>query len=574
MVLKKSVLSNNSRNNHQRGGAHQAGGAHAAPAAHSAHDAHSPQPERRNEREKAARRPRRSGGHRTAALVLGILGGAVLMTLAALFAVYGVFTVRYTLPGGTGKTELVLRGRTASKTPEPAQEGYTFIRWENEAGETVVPSETPVYEDLRLSAKMMPALADTAHGPYLFTDENGFLYPDAPMPRGETARILYGCLAVPVSGGENYSDVAADALWAPATAALKALGLVPGGSFRPEEPVTLRELLGLFGAFYPQLSRSELAVYADGADPLDPETPYTLRYTFADAGERDPDYALFCTAASRGWIDYGPDVLLSPDEPLSRAQAAAYINRVLGRGQGLAVAEDEVGVIIDLPLDHPLYADLAEAAVPHTPAPEGDGESWESSQPFVSDLEEGLLFFGTQMYCADENGYLIKDGSWNGYDFGPDGRFTSGMPELDELVQAALQDLITDGMTDDEKLRAIYDYTVYNFTYVKGNKYERHDVSWAAKEAYEMLSTGSNNCYGFAGVFYELARALGFDPILISGFYGHNYLPHAWVEFEIDGVRYLCDPEVEWTYLDNPELVKPDMLMMTVAESNRWFYTR
>ena len=164
----------------------------------------------------------------------------------------------------------------------------------------------------------------------------------------------------------------------------------------------------------------------------------------------------------------------------------------------------------------------------------------------------------------------------DGFRFDADGKFTSGLPELDELVQQVLGEIITPDMDDTAKLRAAYDYVRDSFTYIKGNHYKRGDVSWAEQEAYDMFATGYGNCYNYAGAFYALCRALGQDATLISGLYGSNYLLHAWVEFTVDGERRICDPEVEMTYYraEKPEEQIPDMFMMTVAYSNRWLYTK
>ncbi len=523
---------------------------------------------------RAPDRPERPPRRFSVTTLLCVLMGLVFVGLAAAFVHFGLFQVRYRLPDGKTRTELVLRGRTANKAPEPVQEGQTFIGWEDAEGALLSLEDCPIYEDTAFTARMMPVLGAGGHMAYLSPDQRGFIQPDEPLLRGEAAEILCSFLSVDLPLGDNYSDVERTAAYAGATAELKSLGVFTGDRFRPEEPVTRRELLAMAGAFIPLLDWEEIAVYEEGVDPDDPESPYTLLYSFDDVSVRDPDYALFCTAAARGWVDYGPETPLEPNNSLSRAEAAALFNRILGRGKGLQLSQEQAGVLPDLPPDHPLYLEVLEAAVPHTASYSETGqETWQSSQPFVFQAEPGRFFIGTEMYCVGEDGYLVTDDSVDGFTFGPDGRFTSGMPELDELVQQVLAEIITEDMDDMEKLRAAFDYTVNTFTYVKGNHYERGDVSWAEEEAYVMLSTGYNNCYGFAGSFYELARAMGFEPTLISGLYGKNYLYHAWVEFTVDGERRICDPEVQWTYLDNPELETPDLFMMTPAYSTRWKYT-
>lgn len=583
------------KSSRSRGGAHAAGGAHsprstasnrarvsgraqepeAARAAHRAASDHSPEPRSGRTpdvRAKTPKKRRRRGGIGKTLFVLFLI--LALLALAVVFVIKGVFVVLYALPEGGRKVELVLRGHEANKAPEPVKEGYTFIGWEDENEKLFSLKGTPLYESIVLTARMMPAFASDEHRVYLRTDENGLIRPDDRMLRGEAAEILYLSSASPIMGVDNYADVDSKASYADATSMLKALDVIPSGVFRPEDPVTLRELIEIIGQFYPVLDWPDLAVYPEGTEAFGPSTASALLYTFADISQLDPDYALFCTAASKGWIDYGPDVELNASEPLTRAQAAAFFNRVLGRGQGLQVTEDQAGKLLDLPPAHPLYQDVMEATVPHTAQFAGGQETWQSSQAFTAqDAAPGFLFRGTQMYCVGEDGYLVINDSVDGFDFGADGKFTSGNRELDELVQQTLAEITNDSMSDMEKLRAAYDYTVHNFTYIKGNHYQRGDISWAADEAYSMLSTGYGNCYNFAAVFYELARAMGQDATLISGFYGSNFLYHSWVEFTVNGERRICDPEVEYTYLDNEEMDTPDMFMMTVEFSKRWRYT-
>ncbi len=78
-----------------------------------------------------------------------------------------------------------------------------------------------------------------------------------------------------------------------------------------------------------------------------------------------------------------------------------------------------------------------------------------------------------------------------------------------------------------------------------------------------MLRNGGSNCYGYAALFYELARFLGYDARIYSGivlgeqrvFYTEEgtrvispeaYTPHGWVEIAFDGVDYIFDPEYEY----------------------------
>ena len=89
---------------------------------------------------------------------------------------------------------------------------------------------------------------------------------------------------------------------------------------------------------------------------------------------------------------------------------------------------------------------------------------------------------------------------------------------------------------------------------------------WEVTEALSMLEEGRGNCYSFAALYCELARAIGCDAHACAGAVvgseknleqSYSYLdvhgehmklprghsPHGWVEIEFDGVAYIFDPE-------------------------------
>ena len=122
-------------------------------------------------------------------------------------------------------------------------------------------------------------------------------------------------------------------------------------------------------------------------------------------------------------------------------------------------------------------------------------------------------------------------------------------------------------------LEAIYNYTVNSFSYLKRNYYDFRDISWVNEEAYTMLTTGCGNCYCYAAVLYQLARALGFDAQIYSGYIGTERDKHSWVEIELEGEPYVFDPEIEMAYMKNKGQ-KVDMFMMSYKEARKWAYTR
>lgn len=482
----------------------------------------------------------------TAAVILAIVMAAV----AAAVYFFGTASVYFYTPSDTVQVRRALKGSEVSLDPPAPIEGYSFVGWENEWGELESRQSISLYEDTYYSAVYSVALNSEEHAPYMFADEYGLFRPNDTMTKGEAAQMLYSLLSVKVKGSDNFLDVSADDACYKATAALKELNVVSGSRFHPDDPITRRELLEMLSAFYPCL----------------PE-----KYEFADVDSSDPDYTIFCTAAAYGWIESGNKTKLKPDAELTRYEIAALMNRVLGRSAA-GDRPNVMGFVLDVTPDDSFYSDVAEAVIDHSYSTDNGNESWTANASFDK-KERGLYLAGTELYFINGNGFVLKNYTENGFSFDENGRYTCGMPELDELVQELLSGLIDESMDQTEMLEAIYYYTVNHFSYLKRNIYDFRDTSWVNEEAYAMLTTGCGNCYCYAAVFYQLARALGFDAQIYSGYIGIERSKHGWVEIELEGEPYIFDPEMEMAYMKNHGQ-KVDMFMMSYKEARKWAYTR
>ena len=357
--------------------------------------------------------------------------------------------------------------------------------------------------------------------------------------------------------------------------------LLSPGSVKPREDMTVTARMA------PALNTGEHIAYLTPAeqDLFLPDAPLTAgqaedmldRLTlieeeqtfFSQSPETPVDRQTFLTVLRKLYpADRMPAVLRDrADGPLTRGQSVQILNTLLNRNAGASHTQAQVGVLPDVPPDHPLYGDMAEAAVSH----HCSGDSWTDSTPLPKP-ESGLRQVGLDLLCVGPDGPLVRSGNWGNFQFDAAGRYTSGMPELDDLVRQVLDEILTPDMTPLEQLRAAYDYTVSSFSYLRRNYYQVGETGWGAEEAYTMLSTGYGNCYSYAATFYELARALGFDPVLISGLVGTDRSPHGWVELELDGVHYTCDPELEMTYHRDRAYRVPDMFLMPDSMSAEWTY--
>lgn len=457
------------------------------------------------------------------------------------------WTVSFVLPDGSEQSALITAETGLPAAPEVDEPGFTLVAWQDGNGTYYSPGLPARFDgDLTLTPVLMPKLETEQHIAYMpLPLEAGMFAPDDTLTILQLAECAVSLLAVEVEPTETFVSVSS--LMLESADILKTLGVMTGSSLNPLKEARMRDMVSVFAAFYPR----------------GPE------FNFAHIPVDDPDYAAFCTAAFLGWFDGGTSNL-DPDAVVTRGEAAHFINRVLGR-EGAVRDESMSGFFADVPPEHPYWDDIIEASVLHTYRMAGGAEKWTAAVA-VPRLETGLYRSGTLLRCIDEDGYAVINGEWGGFEFGADGVYTCGMPELDELVQNVLIELGAGEMEKEDALRAAYNYTRDSFTYLRRNYYDPGAEGWGEQEAYTMLSTGMGNCYCYAAAFYELSRALGFDARLISGFVASNRSPHGWVEFDIDGERYICDTELEMTYYRDKRAVKPDMFMMPDKVSAAWSY--
>ena len=161
----------------------------------------------------------------------------------------------------------------------------------------------------------------------------------------------------------------------------------------------------------------------------------------------------------------------------------------------------------------------------------------------------GLFDAGDALYCVGSDGFMVRDTVFQGLRFGSDGRYTCGNAVIDAYVESVLASLTSRSMSREEKLRACYEDIYYNFDY-QGNANHvprAQDCKyWAESYMLRLIERGKGNCYCFAAKMYYLALRLGYPTArAISGAAIDEETDHGWLEIPIDGVRYICDPELE-----------------------------
>ncbi|MDR3307389.1 MAG: cell wall-binding repeat-containing protein [Coriobacteriales bacterium] len=123
----------------------------------------------------------------------------------------------------------------------------------------------------------------------------------------------------------------------------------------------------------------------------------------------------------------------------------------------------------------------------------------------------------------------------------------TGDANLDAALGRAFDASINEGMSASDRLWQSYRYVVDSYRY--RTKSVNLGPNWINEYGYDMLATGSGNCFSFAALFGLMARAIGYDAHSVAGAVGARgggTTPHGWVEVWQGGQRYICDPEGEY----------------------------
>ena len=109
----------------------------------------------------------------------------------------------------------------------------------------------------------------------------------------------------------------------------------------------------------------------------------------------------------------------------------------------------------------------------------------------------------------------------------------------EELAKEIVDDIIEDGMSDEEKVRAIHDYIVTHVKYDHEN-FNKGTLPRETHTLYGALVNKSAVCDGFAYAFDTMARYSGLETEIVRGnafstIYTNIY-NHAWNLVEVDGV--------------------------------------
>jgi hypothetical protein len=195
------------------------------------------------------------------------------------------------------------------------------------------------------------------HPPFIQGFPDGSVRPDSNITRAQAAAIFFRLLCptyhvdmnAPVPN--NFSDVPAGEWFAQYVNYLASVDVLlgfPDGTFRPNASISREEFAAIVTRFnHPQTT-------------LVPVDPWFSDVTL-DRWSRD--YIYF--GATRDWLRGFPDGTFRPGNPITRAEAAAVVNRVLNRAIDDAALAQTQNPFNDITHAHWAFRDIIEASVEH-----------------------------------------------------------------------------------------------------------------------------------------------------------------------------------------------------------------
>lgn len=448
------------------------------------------------------------------------------------------------LPAGSGSTVIDRPDLQIAYPGDSDNPGSGFDTDPNEPDGPDEPGESYV--------PISPGLEKSAHPVYL-RGSNDLFRPEANVTRAETACMIYSLLEserAPI-GEASFTDVSPAAWYGPQVLALTEMGALNGyedGTFQPNRTITRGEFIGIISRFF---------------------TPWAgAPQTFTDVKEGVWFWQEINAAAERGWINGYSDGTFRPNQKISRAEAAAILNRVLDRAGSKAKqkldADGKVMLFLDLPLTHWAYYDIMEASLEHTHSADG---GWSGYTVPAASRAPGYHSIGGELYHIDENGHWTRNKTIGVLKFDDSGKYTTGNAELDRKLTEIVRANTAEGDTP----RAVFQRLHKKFTtecrYQPGSYLKDGETGWEARFALEMIDRKMGNCYRFAALETMIARKLGFQARGVSGFIdrGYGFVYHGWTEIDLNGVTYHCDLQQQNAQLFN-SLPKWNAFMRTYKE--------
>lgn len=196
---------------------------------------------------------------------------------------------------------------------------------------------------------------------------------------------------------------------------------------------------------------------------------------------------------------------------------------------------------------------------------------------FVTEAPEpGWHIIKGHVVYVKEDGSFARNESVNGRDFNIVGSYTTGDGEFDAMLAWIF---VTTGIDkyefgSDEQLHELFRWEVNNMGYRKNDFIDPGTHGWELERGKALLLEGKGNCYMFAGLFYELSRAIGYEPVAYSGTISTEKRPHGWVEIEFDGTPYIFDTEICYQQIYFEKNYNANFYKQTSEQLRGWYYIK
>ena len=384
---------------------------------------------------------------------------------------------------------------------------------------------------------------ETAEHPVYISGSDDLVHPDSKLTRAEAASLIYSLLsAKPESAPVHFADVPEDAWFQRQVDTLAELGVVVGAGesrdgalYKPEANITRAEFATILSKFF----------YME-----------TGQTEFADLDENAWYYPYMSNAVLKGWVSGYTDGTARPNANITRAEAAAMLNKMLGRSADKTEidAYGKIFRFLDLPFDHWAYYHIMEAATPHTHGTGTDGaEAWEEYTVPASKREPGYRLYSGSLYKIDDTGHYVRNHTDGVLRFGSDGKYTTGNDTLDTYLRNAVRENTVDSDTLENNWKRLYRYAAgSSFRYLSRGYLTDGQTGWEVEKALQMFETRKGNCYNYASVTTFLARSMGYQATAMSGYaympQNGDYIGHGWTQIALDGKAVVADPELQYVF--------------------------
>ena len=311
---------------------------------------------------------------------------------------------------------------------------------------TLMAAVLPVSACAAQNSAPQPQLNTAEHMQYMNGYTDGTFRPDASITRAEASKLLASLLVNKVENEDHlFNDVSVSAWYANAVRQMTGFGLVNGytdGTFKPNAKITRAEFVAILSRF--------------------PHTDIGTDKSFADVPKTNWAYNAVQTALAQDWISAGTN--FRPNAPITRAETVTILNRVLGRqaDEFTINTSEDIRIMPDVPNTHWAYWDMLEATTDHKFDKSSGSEQWTSFDKETTDLTPGWHNIGGKLFHVND------------------------------------ESVVKDSMTQQQKLRAVYDYAKNTFGYLGIGAADTSKSDWALTSATDMLKTHKGNCYSWA----------------------------------------------------------------------------